>query len=281
MSISYKDYCNYYANKCLICKGLFKNFKDGIWHVCNCQHIAGIKWKFDQVPVYPELLKYKTWDDFNGVSDFGKLKPSSFYLAKQNALKYCFNSSDPSVILDRRKHIYIHKHVIDGKNVVIHGNKGTGKSLVAVLILKEIIYASELLRKNLTFQWIKSTNIIDAARWSSYKDNNVKSIDFELLDLLKEVDFLFIDGITLSPSAGDHRQPPDMLSLNKLFSHRLSMKKPTILICSDDLFYLTKNQFAINEVKNQLGEDFLSMLLRPDNVLIGMEVGEGSEFEQS
>lgn len=268
MKLSYEDYKRYHASKCKICKGAERVQKGGIWVACGCQHVASVKWDYDQIKIYPENIKYKTWDDFIGIDDKGaKLTDQSFVDAKEKALRYCFDRADPSVTKDRAKHSIILRHCQDAQNVVIVGGPHSGKTLVATLILKEVIFAAAMKQTGITFRWVRSPEIIDAARWDGSISGTSKTIDRDLLEDLAEVHFLFIDGLDLRPERGDHRFPPDMLSLNTLFSRRLE-KSPTILICSDQFWKAASTPGHSDLIREQWGDDFSALLGDPRNLVI-------------
>lgn len=266
IKLTYEDYCNYHASKCKYCNKQKRLLINGVWVSCSCQYNASVKWKFDQIQVYPDSLKYKTWSDFTGIDEKNRvISVESFVLAKQKALKYCFDSDDPSVVSNRNKNLSIHKRLVDGRNLIISGPKKTGKSLIATLILKEAIYSCTLNNYKMDFVWVKLNEIIDACRW----DVTGKSIDFDLLDYWKDVDFMFIDNVDISPMVGNHRHPPDMLSLNKLFSSRMSKRLPNIVICSDKFYDLATTNS--NEIKIQYGEDFMNLINHPCNTTIELK----------
>ena len=264
MKLSYEDYKRYHASKCQVCKGVERIQKNGIWVVCACQHSASIKWEYDQIKIYPDSIKYKTWDDFIGIDDKGaKLTDRSFVDAKGKSLLYCFDCADPAAIKDRASHSIVLKHLKDAQNVVIVGGTHSGKSLVATLILKEVIYASVLRQEQVHFQWIRSIELVDAARWDVQK----KTIDRDYLDELSKVSFLFIDGFDLRPERGDHRFPPDINSLNTLFNNRIE-QLPTILICSDRFWKAACTPGQCDLIREEWGDDFMSLLGHSRNVVI-------------
>ncbi len=269
MKLTYEDYCTYHANKCNKCKGARRIHRDGIWISCGCQYNATIKYRYDRIPVQPERLKFLSWKDFNGINDNGRLTATSFMDAKTKALEYCFGTTDVTAPDRRSKTLKVHKHISDGKNVIIAGGKQSGKSFVASLILKEVVYAGAIFKSNLSFEWIKGDRIIDGARWETNSSGPVKNIDRELFDHLSEVDFLFVDGVDLTPERGDHRASPDMISINLLFGQRTEMNLPTIVICTDTFRgEVDRHPRAASE---RWGEEFISLVLNPANVDIRLE----------
>lgn len=270
MKLTYADYSNYHAQKCATCKGAKRVQRDGIWVTCGCQFNATAKWRYDQIQIYPEGLKFKTWDDFCGISATGAmLTPESLVEAKGKALSYCFDSPNPSLAKDRVKNSVVLDHVRDGRNVIISGTTGSGRSLLAALILKEVVYATAIKQRNVSFHWVRAAELTEAARWATSRVGSVaKAIDRESLDNWSETDFLFLDGMETKADTGDHRAPPDMTSINLLFSHRLAYKLPTILVCSDRFLKASKTPGYWDKIREQWGDDFLSLMNDPGAVLI-------------
>ncbi len=264
--LTYLDYCKYYAKKCSICHGGKRIQCDNVWTACSCQYTATVKWRFDQIQIYPANLKYKKWIDFNGiVTDGQDLKPHIAVKAKDRAMLYCFGSVEPEVTNDRVKNLIVHQHASDGQNVVIVGDAATGKSLLASLILKVVVYASVIHNLSISFKWIRSDELLEAARW----DNN-KSITHEVMDELEDVDFLVIDGIDVGYG---HTTPPDVVAMNRLFYSRIKNNHPTVFVCSRRFWSHAqkiidnpnhKDEFSIKH----WGNDFLTVFTSSRNVLI-------------
>lgn len=268
MNLTYEDYCEYHANKCKQCKGKKRIQYNDVWVCCSCQYNASAKWRFDQIQVYPDELKYKTWKDFTGVGQTNRITAGSFVEAKKKAIEYCFDAADLSVVNDRKQHLVIDKHLRDGQNVVIFGPKASGKSLIATLILKEVVYACAIRGHEYSFAWVKASEIVEAARWDS---NAAKTIDYDTLDFLGDVNFLFVDNLDIAPAVGNHRHPPDIMSVNRVFSYRLSMKLPTIVTCSNKIWEFLQNPATTQEIKTQYGEELYGLLMHPKNVMIKLE----------
>lgn len=258
----YDRYLEYFSKKCNECKGERRILLNNIWYSCSCQLIASLKYKFDKIKIYPNDLKNKTWSDFKGINSSGsKLTAKSLIEAKSQALKYCFNTDDIQAIKQRENKSVIPKRLHSGTNVVISGDSGSGKSLLAFLILKEIVLYSIHATKIMTFEWIRSSDLLEAARW----DNN-KQIDNELLDYWTDVQFLFIDNVYLKPNQGDHRASPNMSSINRLFYNRLSSRLPTIVLCNDSL--LRTDKYDKNKVIEEWGQDFYNIISDENNFFI-------------
>ncbi len=271
--LTYPDYSEYHARKCKICSGHKRIRKDSIWVSCGCQFNATVKWRYDQIPIYPSALKYLKWADFTGISAHGmsRLTPESLVESKTKALLYCFDIADPAAANNRTKHLRIQRHVgEEGSNVIIAGARQSGKSLISALILKEVFHANIICGRSLTFKWAKANEIMDAARW----DTAGKNVDNALLDELRETHFLFVDGLELQAQVGDHRWPPDMASINLLFGYRLDHRLPTIINCSLPFWEKVCTPEWEGGMRYQWGDEFLSLLQHPSNVVIELQTEE-------
>jgi len=260
-----EDYCQYYANKCKICSGKRRIKYQGTWTACVCQQAAILKFRFERFPVEQPDLKYKTWDDFCGWTDVdGKiLTDQSLVDAKSKALQYCFGSSDPAAFKNRRKYLKVQEHLYDGQNVIIIGDHNTGKTLLAVLIIKEVAHACRIHNRNIGYQYITSWSLKDAARW----DNN-KSINHDLLNELSEIEFLVIDKLELMPEIGHHTNPPDYNSMNQLFWSRRRLNHPTINICSSLFWSRISDRRYHESMSSQWSREFILLLNDPKNLII-------------
>ena len=265
--LNYEDYCDYFALKCKICYGQRYLLINDVWTSCICQHTATVKWRLEEFDVHPPELKYKTWDDFIGLSIDGnhQLTDSSFVSAKRKALKYCFGSEEMSVIENRNKTLCVQNHLDDGQNFIISGPKHTGKTLIAVLIIKEVAYASRFFNLNLGFKCIKSNALCNAARW-----DNHKQIDHALLDELSEIEFLVIDEVCLPE--GGHNTPPDVVALNNLFDQRVQGKLPTVITCNNGIFLKTQDRHLNKSFTSFWGNSFASLMMMNSNVFVDLEI---------
>lgn len=266
MSLSVLDYQNYYSSRCKQCGDNKYIIKNDIRFVCPCQEYATIKFKFDEIKIYPQDIKQKTWNDFIGVSDDNSnlLDPNSFVKAKESAMTYCFGSA----LVNRSGQIL--RHLYDGKSVIIYGDSGSGKTLISILLLKEVLLASFI--KKVTFEWVNANSILDAARWQSDSSGNSnKVIDIYYLDNLAECDFLFIDKFDIAPERADHRAPPDMMSLNILFNRRIINNKPTIINCTSKVAKYLENERYQDVIGEQWGTELYSILMNKSNVSIRLK----------
>ena len=271
ISLSYQDYAVYYASKCNICHGEKRVKVENVWTACVCQQSASLKFKFEQFEVDPPELKYKSWNDFDGFlrDKNGKkvqiISTASWCKAKQQALDYCFGSSEPEVLKNRRKHLVVHKHRYDGQNVIIIGHEQCGRTLLASLIIKEVAYACRIHNLDLTFKYIKAYDLMNAARWS-----NEVGMNRVLLDDIEDTDFLVIDEVGLLPAKGHHTYPADYYTMNVLFRNRTMHSLPTIVIRTD-AFWMQATESKYEDVSSQWGRSFLSLMNDPKNVIIKME----------
>jgi DNA polymerase III delta prime subunit len=271
MKVTYKDYCNYYAKKCKHCGGQKSVLIDGILQACICQFHASSKWEMSQIKVEPPELKYLTWDDFTGVIKsggevVGMLTPQSAQEGKQKALAYCFENGDNSDL----RNVSIHRRLGDGANMLIAGHRGTGKSLLAILITKAIILSRYFYDPAISFMWIRSSKLREAARWDERRP-----INHALLDELTETDFLIIDDVDCDivsegGNKGHHTLPPDRTSIDVLFGTRLLYNRPTILVTTEGLVDHL-NPRLCQPVMQQWGNEFLNLATASKNTVIRLK----------
>ena len=274
-TLSYEGLQYHYASDCKSCHGAQSIVdSEGIRRECLCQKLARQKWRLEQVKIRPDSLKYKDWADFNGTIQIngeivGNLTIESALAGRDKAFQYCFGSSyDPKLLQKKSSFLHVHKHVRDGQNLIITGDSGSGRSLLAVLILKEVICVSSFL--SLDYRWVESYDLIDAARWTTSGHAN-KGVDHDYLDHISGLDFLFLEGVGLQTSG--HNYPPDHFALDKLFGHRRSMRLPTVLTCSKDLWKLLagRNPRGREEIHKIYGNQFLEILQDSSNVMIDLK----------
>lgn len=264
--LTYSDYADYYANKCKFCKGAKRVQVNNVWTGCICQHSASLKFQFEQFEIDPPELKYKSWEDFDGfVSGSQVLDQHMLVNAKQKALQYCFGSKESSATKNRRNNLIVHNHLKDGQNVVITGDSGTGRSLIAALIIKEVAHANMIHGLSMTFKSIKSYDLSVAAQWDSGKP-----VDYEMLNDLAVVDFLVVDKVDRLPERGHHTNPPDHNVMNWFFGTRIKDNLPTIVICSSRFWSdIVSKQYEV--IRAQWGDPFVSIMRDPQNVVIDIK----------
>lgn len=270
----FRLFCDHYANNCVVCKGQKSVVYEGVPTKCICQERATLEYRYSKIPVYPAALKYKDWSDFTGeikdISTEGRnetvgLLSDCGVWAKKKAMAYCFKDTGPDATKNRRDNLIVLNHLRDGQNVVIVGGRSTGKTLIAALINREIALAGFYARRQVYFRWVKATKLMEAARW----DNN-KPVDHDTLEDLVDVDFLTIDGIDM-PVRGSHTTPPDSIAMNALFGDRLQRKRPTITVMSDAFYHCATHPSLYIDVVKTWGEDFLSLITMPTNVVIELQ----------
>lgn len=275
--VSYEDLQIHWANGCKFCEGK-QTIVDsgGIRRECLCQKGARQKNRLEQVKIRPDDLKYKDWADFNGtIIDRGEIVGSltleSALSGRDKAFQYCFGSPfDPSIVKRKTSHLRVHKHVSDGQNLIITGDSGSGRTLLAVLVLKEVIRASVFIQDSLDYRWVEAYDLIDAARWSNLGGSQ-KGIDYDYLEYLAGLDFLFLEGVGIQTRG--HNSPPDHFALDKVFGNRRSHSLPTVITCSRDLWKLLagRNPAGRDEVHRIYGNQFLEILQDTNNIMIDLE----------
>lgn len=268
--LNYQDYSLYFAQKCDVCHGKKRNLIDGIWTVCPCQKKATLKYRFESLQIDPPELKYKSWDDFTGIiteagETVGTLSPDSVIEAKTKALAYCYKNGDNSSL----DNLIVQKHLADGQNLVISGEKGSGKTLLAVLIVKEVVLANLKYALSMTFNWTQSSQIVYAAKWEIDGGISVKNQDYDYLEELSETDFLVVDDLDYEEKTGSHRQPPDRTSINVLFGERRRNQRPTIFICSDKIRNMIGTVKA-ERIRQQWGGELCSLVSNAKNIFIDL-----------
>lgn len=278
MKLSYPQTLEYYASRCKECQGTKRIKVNDTWITCSCQVTATLKFRIDSISIEPPELKYKTWSDFTGLIGqdeiTGQLTPESALNARQKALQYCFDfpmtneNIDISVTKNRKKNLCVHKRIgafsTTLRDMVIIGASGSGKSLLAVLVFKEIAYASAMFNIDISFKWIKFSELVRAARW----DNN-KSINHDYLEQLSWVDFLVIDDI--DAFSGGHNNPVDMPSVNFLFIERDLRGLPTIFVCSKKLWKWATSDLYKQEAEKLIGPSACDIMTRSRNVIIQLD----------
>ena len=164
------------------------------------------------------------------------------------------------VLNRKRKYLNIDRHLKDGQNIIIAGSVLSGKTLLGVLILKEIANAAYV-GKDLDYRWVRLYNIIDAARWT-----NAQPIKQSYLDNLAELDFLFVDDV--ATHRGGHNAPPDHIAMNTLFGTRRLFGLPTIFICSLQFLRMVNNHQSREVLADTFGEEMVKLLIKKNNVII-------------
>lgn len=219
-----EDYYKEEANKCKKCKGKISQ-KD---KRCVCQRIALSRFRWDQLPIH-SVYRSLDWLDF-GKRHKTQLSPEIFTKARDMAFAYCFSKkgineirmcqvSDENIsnILETRrfKQLQLRKRFEDGYNLVILGEEGAGKSLLASLVAREIIHSSSFI-KDMVLKWVPFYELL------AKLDFHYKLVDFSD-DLTYGSDFLIIDDVHNPPGA------INPLLIDEIIGTRLSNDFPTIV----------------------------------------------------
>ncbi len=267
--LSYLEWSQWFADQCDECHGSQIVLVDGSPRRCNCQLIATAKARLEAVDIVPTSLKYCNWCDFTGlIKNAGEIRGSltteSTMRGRNSAFRYCFGEDyDPAISRDPTK-IRLSDRIVDGNNLVIVGPENSGKTLLAVLVLKEACNAY-IVGKNIQFKWVKFYDIINHARW----DTKGKDINHALLDELSELDFLFIDGV--DDYRGGHNSPPDHTSMNVLFGARRILNLPTIFVCSSIFAKMLNRPEGQEKFVNMFGDEFVRSIAHRSNTLIELK----------
>jgi hypothetical protein len=268
--LSYIDYRKYYANHCSICEGDGRVIEDGIRKECLCQKKARRKYRLEQIDIYPPELKYKDWTDFTGIITknnqvTGNLKIESTVVARNKAFNYCYGVDfNENLLKTRLSSVKVHTHLEDGQNVVIAGDESTGRSLLGAIICKEVANASILINRDLDYRWIRFYDILNAARWV-FDANMHKPVNHPYLDMLANLDFLFIDGLDIQRGKN---YPADHVAMDVLFGTRTLFHLPTILVCSRKVLKLITSSMGQDQLSSLYGYEFVKMLKKPNTVII-------------
>lgn len=261
----YNKLCEFMARKCVICHG-FRRIPNTSY-ICSCQEIARFKWKFDELKIHPKSLKSKKWSDFNGSvqNESGEVISSlvdySIIKAKEKALHYCYGKNEP----DTEKEIpTIDRHLINGTNLVICGDKNSGKTLLATLVVLEIFRCGVAKKKQFSIDWVKMSELADLATW-----DNSKEISRDTLYELSLLDFLVIDCI--DDIFQGKTSPPHTVSLNILFNKRRDNNKPTIFISTEHYYNMCTSPSYELKITSRMGTEFLNEIASSSNYLIRLE----------
>lgn len=289
-ALTYEQYCEHYARQCDNCKGKRRYKIDGNWTACPCQQKAALKFRFESIPIQPEELKRLTWKDFTGrVPKKGSvISGNAYQSARKTLLGYCFNSNDEKAILSndfdvmqerRRLYSCVLDHLQDGQNLAIFGGSETGKSLLAMIVIKEVIYASLVFgRPNVSFRWTRGSELLHAVTW----DGEGKTVDEAFMWDLVATDYLVIDDVYLERKG--HSRAPDVVELDRLFSERMIRSRPTIIVGEPEIATCVLGNggndiMAKKNLRKTLihswGISFFKLLSDKKTTLLHLEKGKG------
>lgn len=229
--MSFEDYASEFGSTCKKCNGKRVFFENDKTLLCFCQLKASIKFKYDSMPI-ENVVKKLDWDDYLGDTfiENQKIKIHGWQDARDKALGYCFSSypisrvhqakytadSIKECMKSRISLSKIPNRLREGANLVILGEDATGKTFLASLIAKEIIYASVLL-KDMYVKWISFSKLISSLCFNR--------IDYDLVDDLSFAnDFLILDHVH-RPAQGNYQKN----ILDEIFSERIANNRPTII----------------------------------------------------
>ena len=140
-----------------------------------------------------------------------------FSESKIEKIHHCkFDNSLIESILE--KHISLSKiknRRNEGANIAFFGDDDTGKTLLASLVAKEIIYSSVLL-SDFDFRWISFNTLINALSFDR--------TDYALFDDVSCVDFLILDNVYI-PQQGNYMKN----ILDDIFHERITKKMPILI----------------------------------------------------
>ena len=260
---SYEEFSQYYASKCSACNGDKRVYRDSKWYRCGCQFLSSLRWRFQQAKIVPDSLKKLTWKDFDGCirhgdSISGMVDSEVIIEARGKALKYCFGSNSIAVTKDRHKHSKIYDRLLSGNNVVIVGDNSSGKTLLATLILKEVVLYCADTADDLSFEWVNASELLHACRW-----DNSKTVDHDYVDDCVSADFLFVDNLDVPT---DH-----IASINRLVGSRQVNRRPTIITC--DLPFWNgcirkASPTSYETITKRLGKQIADMMSDSENTVI-------------
>jgi len=267
--LSYLEWSEWFAKQCKICNGSQIVHVEGSPRRCSCQLIATAKSRLEAVDIVPSSLKYCNWSDFTGlIKNKGEIRGSlttdSTIKGRDAAFEYCFGVKYDPEITKNPANIKLNDRIVDGRNLVVVGPENSGKTLLAVLVLKEACNAY-IVGKNIQFKWVKFHDIINNARW----DTKGKDINHALLEDLSELDLLFIDGI--DDYRGGHNSPPDHISMNVLFGARRIYNLPTVFVCSSLFLKLMHKPEGLEKFVNLFGEEFVRSISDKNNTFIELK----------
>jgi len=232
--LSFDEHAAYFAEHCDKCQGKRFVIEEEKRVICSCQSKALVKHRYDQIPTD---LKNKDWEDYTGdfIQNNKEIRVVNWKESRDIAFGYCFSKKSINQLskcelnLDKIKEILerrfsrsrIKKRYDDGSNLAILGNSFTGKTLLAALVAKEIIYASVLLIDK-DVKWVSFNSLINSLSFNR--------VDYDLIDEISYVDFLILDNVN-APKQGNYMKNV----IDELFYNRINQNLPIIITGSSDI----------------------------------------------
>jgi DNA replication protein DnaC len=267
--MNFEDYAIEYSRKCNRCSGRRYVEEKEKMVICPCQLKALIKYRYDEIPVSAKT-KELDWTDFTGLIADKYMNVSNWKKSRDIAFGYCFsekraeelNMCDYSNddIEDLMKHRIskskIQDRLNEGSNLFIMGEEYSGKTLLASLIAREIVFYS-VLKKDIYFKWISFHSLINALSFNR--------IDYAFFDDITYTnDFLVLDNVFIP------KQRNFMYNmLDELFYERSNKKKPIIVtgpFLNDDPITREKLGNEIFRIYNNHKTNKIKLTLEKTNV---------------
>lgn len=263
--MKFEEFSTEFANKCDKCNGKKYIYEGENRYTCHCQLKALAKYRYELIPI-DSVLRTFDWTDYNVHTPSNKTI-LNWQHVRDTALGYCFSPKSISDISKCEFDIddveYYIKHRItksqiierlnEGANLAILGEDFTGKTFLASLIAREVVYASVFI-SNFDFRWISFNSLINSL---SFDKSNNELVD----DLLYTNDFLVLDNVSI-PKQASYK----LNVLNELFYERLNNRKPVIITGSK---LLESSDYKLRE---QLGDDFFRLFNSDRTVKISLNV---------
>jgi len=277
--LSFDEHATRFAENCKECRGKRYVLENNKHVVCKCFLNAVIQHRLDQIPID---FRYKEWLDYVGITDDGKdIHNSNWKEARAITFAYCFSKRtiknieeinyediDQNFINKKIRHRASNSKILfrknEGANLAIFGDEMTGKTLLASLVAKEIIYASVLLG-NFDFKWLSFNTLINSISFDR--------INYDLVDEITCVDFLVLDNAYI-PQQGNYMKNV----LDEIFYDRLMGKMPTIITGSSGMenseHFKKKDQYSGITARQAMGDEFYRLLNSSNTQKIVLKMGK-------